>query len=133
VTEPRDIRQTVRLPASPDDLFDSYLDPERHAAITGQPVQISPKPGSEFRAFDGALSGRVVAVVPKRLIVQTWRASHWKKEDVDSVLVLAFSGDRAYGQIDLVHVNVADHDFKDVSEGWEKYYWAPWRKHLGQG
>ena len=39
---------------------------------------------------------------------------------------------RAYGQIDLVHVNVADHDFEDVSKGWEKYYWAPWRKFLGQ-
>jgi len=75
---------------------------------------------------------QTVAVVPKRLIVQTWRASQWKNEDIDSVLVLGFSGDRAYGQIDLVHVNVADHDLQGVSEGWEKYYWAPWRKYLGQ-
>ena len=125
MTKPRDIRQTVRLPASPDKLFESYLDPARHAAISGQPVHIAPEPGGEFRAFDGVISGRIVALVPKRLIVQTWRASHWKKDDIDSVLVLAFSGDRAYGQIDLVHVNVADHDFKD--------YWTPWRKYLGQG
>ena len=60
------------------------------------------------------------------------RAGHWTKKDADSILILAFSGDRAYGQIDLVHVNVADHDFEDVSKGWEKYYWAPWRKFLGQ-
>jgi len=33
---PKTIQQTVRLPASPDDLFDAYLDPARHAAITGQ-------------------------------------------------------------------------------------------------
>jgi len=61
---PRTIQQSVRLPAPADELFDSYLDPRRHA--------------------------------------------------------------------DLVHVNVADHDFEDVSKGWEKYYWAPWRKFLGQ-
>jgi len=100
VSKPRDIRQTVRLPASPDELFESYLDPARHAAITGQPVQIAPEPGGEFRTFDGVISRRIVAVVPKRLIVQTWRASHWKKDD---------------------------------SEGWDKYYWTPWRKYLGQG
>jgi activator of HSP90 ATPase len=129
---PKTLQQTVRLPAPADELFDSYLDPRRHAAITGQAVRIAAAPGSEFSAFDGMLSGRIVAVVPKRLIVQTWRSGKWTKMDADSVLVLTFSGDRAYGQIDLVHVNVADHDFEDVSDGWEKYYWTPWRRFLGQ-
>jgi activator of HSP90 ATPase len=129
---PKTIQQTVRLPASPDDLFDSYLDPARHAAITGHPVTIAAKPGSAFLAFDGQLSGRIVAVIPKRLIVQAWRSSQWAREDPDSILVLSFSGDRAYGQIDLVHVNVADHDVQGVTEGWEKYYWTPWRRFLGQ-
>jgi len=129
---PKSLQQTVRLPASPDELFDSYLDPKRHAALTGKPVQIAAAPGSEVRAFDGMLSGRIVAVVPKRLIVQTWRSGTWSPQDADSVLVLSFSGDRAYGQIDLVHVNIPDRDFDDVDAGWEKFYWAPWRKFLGQ-
>src|SRR6266849_8286628 len=103
---PRTLQQSVRLPAPADELFDSYLDPRRHAAITGHAVQIAAAHGSEFRAFDGMLSGRIVAVIPKRLIVQTWRARHWTEQDADSILILAFSGDRAYGQIDLVHVNV---------------------------
>ena len=128
---PGTIQQTVRLPASPDELYDSYLDPKRHAAITGEAVRIAAAPDSEFSAFGGMLSGRIVAIVPKRLIVQTWRAKHWTKNDADSILVLSFSGDRAYGQIDLVHVNVADHDLEDVTAGWEKYYWAPWRRFLG--
>jgi len=129
---PKTIQQTVRFPASPEELFDSYLDPGRHATITGHPVTISTKPGSEFRAFDGMLSGRIVAVVPKRLVVQTWRSGQWKKKDADSILILAFSGDPGYGQIDLVHVNIADQDVQGVTEGWEKFYWAPWRKFLGQ-
>jgi len=90
----RTIQQSVRLPAPADELFDSYLDPRRHAAITGQAVRIAAAP-SEFRAFDGMLSGRIVAVIPKRLIVQTWRAGHWTEKDADSILILAFSGDRA--------------------------------------
>jgi hypothetical protein len=25
---------------------------------------------------------------------------------------------------------VPEHDYEDVREGWEKYYWAPWRRYL---
>ena len=130
---PRTIQQTVRLPAPPETLFDSYLDPGRHAAITGTPVTIGSEPGSEFRAFGGQLSGRILEVVPKRLIVQAWRASHWGPDDLDSTLILTFWEDPVGGRIDLVHVNVADHDYDGVTEGWERYYWVPWRRYLGGG
>jgi hypothetical protein len=49
---------------------------------------------------------------------------------LDSTLVLAFYPDEGGARIELVHVNVADHDFAGVSQGWEKYYWTPWRKYL---
>jgi hypothetical protein len=29
-----------------------------------------------------------------------------------------------------VHVNVADDDFAGVSQGWQDYYWTPWREYL---
>ena len=29
--------------------------------------------------------------------------------------------------VELVHVNVPEEDFAGVSQGWEKYYWAPCR------
>ena len=70
--------------------------------------------------------------VPNKLIVQSWRASHWKKSDLDSTLVLSFRPDPKGGRIQLVHVNVADHDYDDVKEGWRIYYWTPWRKYLAR-
>lgn len=127
---PRTIQIAAQLPESPDRLFDMYLDPVIHAAFTGAPVTIAPNVGAEFRAFDGALSGRILHLAPKRLIVQAWRAEHWNLEDLDSTLVLTFWPDEGGARIELVHVNVADHDFAGVSEGWEKYYWTPWRKYL---
>lgn len=127
---PRTIHQSVTLPAPPESLYRMYLDPKVHAAFTGSPVTISPKPGSEFRAFGDMLSGRMLYTVPKRLIVQSWRAKHWKPEDLDSILVLTFWPQGDSGRIELVHVNVADQDFQGVNEGWEKYYWKPWRDYL---
>ena len=124
------VQQMVVLPASPDRLFDMYLDPKQHAAITGADVLISSQPGAEFRAFNGVLSGRILAVTPKRMIVQTWRSGHWRADDLDSILILTFHEDGAGGRIELVHVNVPDHDYDGVNEGWEEFYWMPWRRYL---
>lgn len=129
---PKLVQQSVTLPAPPERLYDMYLDPSLHAAFTGAPMTIGSTPGAEFRAFGDMLSGRMLHTVPKRMIVQTWRASHWKPEDLDSTLILTFWSDPAGGRIDLAHVNVADHDFEGVSEGWKKYYWDPWRAYLSK-
>jgi len=130
---PKTIQQRVTLPTPAERLYDMYLDPRVHAAFTGSPVTIHSKPGSAFRAFGDMLSGRMLYTVPKRLIVQSWRAKHWKPEDLDSILVLTFWPEGDSGRIELVHVNVADHDFQGVNEGWEKYYWKPWREYLQKG
>jgi hypothetical protein len=47
-----------------------------------------------------------------------------------AVLTLSFWPQEDGGRIELVHVNVHDDDFAGVSQGWEKYYWTPWRTFL---
>ncbi len=130
---PRIIQQTVTLSAAAERLFDMYLAPKIHEAITGAPVTIGPEEDLEFRAFHGMIFGRMLYIVPKRLIVQTWRAAHWKNDDLDSTLVLTFWPEGENGRIELVHVNVADHDYDDVNRGWETHYWNPWREYLKKG
>jgi activator of HSP90 ATPase len=125
----RVIRQSVLLAAPPDLLFDTYLDRRGHAAVTGGKVTVSPRLGSPFRAFDGIITGRTLEVLPKRLIVQSWRSGSWHADDPDSILVLAFSPGRqgGTGRIDLTHIGVPDHDHDGVVKGWRSYYWRPWR------
>ena len=129
---PKLVQQSITLPAPPERLYDMYLDPSLHAEFTGAPVKIGGNPGAEFRAFGDMLSGRMLHTAPKRMIVQTWRAFHWKPEDLDSILILTFWPDRSGGRIELMHVNVADHDVEGVTEGWKKYYWDPWRAYLSK-
>jgi activator of HSP90 ATPase len=127
---PKNLIIAAALPATPETLFDMYLDPVAHAAFTGFPVEIEARPGAPFRAFDGSISGTILHIEPKRLIVQTWRSIHFSGEDIDSVLVLSFWPEDGGARIELTQVNVADRDFAGVSHGWEKYYWAPWRAYL---
>lgn len=124
------IQQSIILPAAADLLFDAYLDPVEHGAITGSAVTIAAEPGAAFRAFDGALTGTILALISPRLIVQSWRSTEFAVDDPDSILILNFIPEGRQGRIDLVHMDVPDHDFDGVSKGWEKYYWTPWRQHL---
>ena len=127
---PKNLLLAASLPALPDQLFDMYLDAATHAAFTGAPVTIEPRAGASFRAFDGALSGTILHVEPKRLIVQTWRSTHWAGDDIDSVLVLSFWPEKEARASSWHRSTYADNDFAGVSHGWEKYYWTPWRAYL---
>lgn len=126
------VKQSVVLPASSRELYAAYLSPKRHAAIAGGKVQIGSKPGSTFRAFGGALRGRMLQTIPGRLIVQSWRSTGFRKSDPDSTLIIRFTPAGKRGRVDLVHVNVPDHDYNGVNKGWKTYYWKPWRKLLNR-
>jgi hypothetical protein len=107
-----------------------YMNPSTHRAITGASVEIGDKRGSEFRAFDGALTGTILEVIRPRLIIKSWRSVNFMAEDPDSTLILSFTSEGDEGRIDLVHLDVPDQDYEGVDQGWEKYYWTPWRTYL---
>ena len=129
---PKLVKQSVMLPAPARALYAMYLNPKTHRAITGGKVVISARRGSRFSAFGGVLQGRMLQTVPGRLIVQSWRSPAFNKRDVDSTLILRFTGKGGKGRIDLMHVNVPDQDYRGVMAGWKKYYWQPWRKYLAR-
>ena len=126
----RTISMAASFPVAPELLYDMYLDPIHHSAFTGLPVTIDAKMGSDFRAFEGALSGTILHTEPKRLIIQTWRSTGFADSDIDSTLTLSFWPTPDGARIELLQANVPDADFGGVSEGWGKFYWAPWREYL---
>ena len=124
------IQQAVTFRVAPERLYDIYMDARKHAAAINAAVSMERKVGGRFSAFGGMLRGRNLALLPGRLIVQTWRGADWKKSELDSILVLAFSGTRAAGRIRLVHANVPDRKAGGIRRGWAKYYWNPWKAYL---
>lgn len=124
------IVQSVTFAAAPETLFDLYMDAEKHTASTGGKAEITRKVGTPFTAWDGYITGTNLSVVPKRLVVQSWRASDWDDGDVDSTFVLSFSWDKKKDRVDMVHANVPDHDADDLDDGWREYYWKPWRAYM---
>jgi len=126
------IQQSVNFKASSAELFEMYLDSKKHSAATGGLAKISRKTGGKFTAWGDQLSGRNLLIIPNKMIVQAWRANHWKSSDPDSILVLRFSDAPGGAVLDLVHANVPQYDHRGVSAGWPTYYWKPWKKYIAE-
>lgn len=126
------IQQSVEFAASPETLYEMYVDSRRHSQATGQKARASRRVGAAFHAFEGNLRGKNLKIVPKMMIVQSWRSTDWPKTDADSILILTFSRTAKGGRVDLVHANVPEHDHKGVTEGWKKYYWEPWAAYIAE-
>jgi activator of HSP90 ATPase len=123
------IQQHVDFSVSPQELFELYLNSKKHAAATGAPAKLSRKIGGAWHAHSGMIGGRNLLIVPGRVIVQSWRAKFWKKEDI-SILILKFLKTRVGTRVDLVHAGVPSYDQQGVRGGWPKYYWKPWKRYL---
>jgi uncharacterized protein YndB with AHSA1/START domain len=125
------VRLAAELAAPPADVYAMYLDPEMHADIIGGAVTVVAREGSAFLAFEGTLSGRILHLMPGKRIVQTWRSNEFRKEDPDSILILSFTPHGRKGTlVDLQHIDVPEQDYAGISQGWELYYFAPWREYL---
>ena len=116
--------------ATSSDLYELFMDSAKHTAATGMPAQISRKLGGKWSAFGGMILGKTLALVPNRMIVQTWRSSAWKKTDADSILVVRLEKALGGARVHLAHVGVPPYDHKGVTRGWKKYYWEPWREYF---
>ncbi len=124
------IIQTVKFSASPEQLFDIYLDSKKHSAAIAARASISRKVGSKFNAHNGWIRGKNLAIVRKRMIVQSWRGADWKKADLDSILILTFAKAPGGARLTLVHANVPDRNYPSINKGWHTHYWNRWKAYL---
>jgi activator of HSP90 ATPase len=124
------IEQRVTFNSTPEQLYELFMDSAKHTAATGVPAKISRKVGGKWSAFQGALTGRNLELVPNETIVQAWRSTNFKKEDPDSILIVRFEKALKGATVHLTHVGVPKQDYRGVTKGWKKFYWDPWKKYL---
>lgn len=118
------VHHEVDFSASPQDVYDAYLDSRRHARITGGPAKMSKKEGGHFEAGE-YITGTNIELIPGKRIVQAWRGVDWPK-GVYSILRLELSPKGKKGSHVVVdHVGIPDKFRQGVDEGWYTYYWEP--------
>lgn len=124
------VQKVVFKNSTPKEIYDLYMDPKKHAAITGGSVTIQPKPGGKFSAWGGGLSGQFLQLIKDKMIVQSWRSDAFRNTDLDSTLVLQLYAKGKDTVLHLVHANVPEQDHEGVTDGWKTCYWLPMKEYL---
>jgi activator of HSP90 ATPase len=112
------------------DLYNTYVDAKEHTKAIGLPVSIQEKEGTRFKTDDGYITGKTLQLIKDKLIVQSWRGSDWNKSDIDSTFILSFEQNGKDGIVNMVHANVPDNQYAGIKDGWNTYYWKPWKKYF---
>ena len=131
MVETKTIEQSVTFNASPHDVYEALMDSEKHSRFTGAKAQISREVGSEFSAYDGALSGTILELIPDAKIVQSWRGSDegWAPGHYSTATFTLEAVDGGT-RLSFVQTGVPEQVFEAISEGWQTYYWAPMKQML---
>jgi uncharacterized protein YndB with AHSA1/START domain len=116
---------TATIPASPDEVFATWLDSRGHSTMTGGEATMSDEVGATVSAWDGYITGRNLELVPGQRIVQSWRTSQFDDAHEDSVITVLLQAIDDGTLLTLEHKNVPDDQRSYEEGGWQSNYFEP--------
>ncbi len=120
------------IPATPEAIYDAWLDSDRHANMTGGTADVSGSIGDEFEAWDGYIHGKNLELVPAQRIVQAWRTTEFEESDEDSLLEITLAPVGEGTLLSIHHSNLPDHGMQ-YQQGWIDAYFEPMKAYFGTG
>jgi hypothetical protein len=120
------------VPATPQAIYDAWLDSRGHSAMTGGKAIASNEVGGAFTAWDGYISGRNVQLIPGTRIVQTWRTTGFTHEQQYSVITVLLTEARGGTRVTITHANVPDDHKGYENGGWQEHYFNPMKAYFGK-
>lgn len=125
------IEQTETFKATPHDVYELLMVSEKHTEFTGAKATISREVGGSFTAYDGALSGTILKLVPDSKIVKSWRGSDegWVPGHYSTA---TFSLEAIDGgtRLTFVQTGVPEASYEQINKGWQTYYWPKMKEYL---
>lgn len=117
------------LPATPHEVYDTWMTSEGHSAMTGSPATISPEVGGEFDAWDGYIHGKNLVLEPGVVIVQSWRTSEFSDDEKDSLVEINLKPVGDQTELTLRHSELPPHGTQ-YEEGWVESYFEPMKEYF---
>ena len=119
------------LPATPESVYEAWLDGAQHAAFTGAAATGEATVGVRFTAWDGYIEGSNVELQPYARIVQRWRTAEFPAGAPDSTLVVVLEMEgTASTRITLRHTDIPAGQGESYRQGWLDHYFEPMRRHF---
>jgi len=115
------IKRYYTLSADPADVFNALTNKKILEIWTGESAEMKPVAGTEFSLWDGSITGKNLEVVENKKIVQQW---YFGEEEGESIVTLKLHPHRKGTSVELIHTNIPDEAFKNISEGWDEDFFG---------
>jgi activator of HSP90 ATPase len=118
------------IPAKPEDVYNAWLDSEKHGEMTGSKAKVEPGIDGKFTAWDGYIEGLTVEMDPGRRILQKWRTNNFPEGSPDSKLEIVLESVENGTKVVLIHTEIPDGQSAEYEEGWKEFYFEPMKSYF---
>jgi uncharacterized protein YndB with AHSA1/START domain len=120
------------IPASPQAIYDAWLDGRAHSEMTGGKAEASSHVGDAFTAWDGYIAGKNLELVPGERIVQSWRTTNFIDGQPDSRITVTLAPVADGTRLTLLHEDVPDDHRGYENGGWQDHYFTPMKAYFAR-
>ncbi len=117
----KDLKKHYRIKATPAEVYNALTNPFAIELWTGEEAVMSTNAGEEFSLFGGDIVGRNLQFEPDRKITQEW---YFGDQEIPSIATITLSPEKFITKIELLHTNIPDEAYEDISQGWDDSYFA---------
>lgn len=125
-------RISEKFPATPETLFEAWLNSELHSSMTGGKAQVSDLVGGVFTAWDGYIKGKNLELQPSMRILQSWRTTEFQDSDPNSLLEITFIHEGDDTRVTIRHSDLPEHGMQ-YQQGWVDSYFTPMKVYFQEG
>lgn len=125
-----DFELSSTIPATPQAVYQAWLDSAAHSAMTGGEAEASSQLGAPHSAWDGYITGKNLELGPGMRIVQTWRTSRFAVDDPDSTITVVLTPVKTGTKLTLTHRGVPDGQTSYQKHGWRDHYFEPMKAYF---
>jgi activator of HSP90 ATPase len=118
------------MPATPEQVYEAWLDTDEHSEMTGASATCEPKIGGMFAALNGYIEGSNVELEPFNRIVQRWRTVEFPVGAPDSLLEIVLEALNGGTIITLNHREIPEGQSGSCKVGWFEHYFEPMAAHF---
>jgi uncharacterized protein YndB with AHSA1/START domain len=117
------------IPATPEVVYNAWLNSEEHGLMTGSSAQVSAVIGDTFEAWDGYIQGKNLELEAPKRILQSWRTSEFEESEEDSLLEVLFKPEGKKTRLTIRHSNLPKHGMQ-YKQGWVDSYFTPMNEYF---
>jgi len=117
----KDFKKYYSIHTTPEILYSALTNAATIQLWTGEPAIMEPVEGSEFSLWNDSITGKNIAFVPNKKIVQEW---YFGEQEPSSMVTILLHEDKMKTSVELRHTNIPDEIYENMVNGWNEAYFG---------